>query len=33
MDRKFVWGVIIGVAGTWGFHHFIKPVPGAKAGG
>lgn len=28
MDGKFVWGVIIGVAGTWAFHKFIKPIPG-----
>ena len=31
MDRRFIWGVIAGVAGTWAFHHFVKAVPGAKA--
>jgi len=31
MDGKFVWGVIIGVAGVWGFHKFIKPLPGGSA--
>jgi hypothetical protein len=32
-NRSFVWGVIVGAGGTWLFHHFIKPVPGAKPGG
>jgi hypothetical protein len=22
----------VGVLGTWAFHHFIKPMPGAKTG-
>lgn len=32
MDRKFFWGVVFGAGGFWAFHHFIKPVPGAKTG-
>lgn len=28
MNRSFVWGVIIGVGGTWAFHKFVKAVPG-----
>jgi hypothetical protein len=27
----FIPGVIVGVAGIWAFHHFVKPVPGAKS--
>jgi len=25
---NFWWGVAIGVAGTWAFHRWIKPLPG-----
>jgi hypothetical protein len=32
MDRRFVWGVVIGVAGTWAFHKFVKPLPGKTNG-
>lgn len=32
MDRKFVWGVIVGVAGVWAYHAFIRPLPGKSAG-
>lgn len=21
-------GVVLGVAGTWAFHHFMRPLPG-----
>lgn len=28
MNRSFVWGVIIGIGGTWAFHKFVKAVPG-----
>lgn len=31
MDGKFVWGVIVGVAGVWAWHAFAKPLPGAKS--
>ena len=30
MDRKFFWGMVVGVAGVWAYHHFVKPMPGAK---
>jgi len=28
MNRSFVWGVVIGVAGVYVFHRFVKAVPG-----
>jgi hypothetical protein len=28
MNRSFVWGVVIGVGGTYLFHRFVKAVPG-----
>lgn len=28
MNRSFVWGVVVGVAGVWAFHKFVKPIPG-----
>lgn len=28
MNKNFWWGVVIGVAGTWAFHKFVKPMPG-----
>jgi hypothetical protein len=28
MNRSFVWGVIIGVGGTYAFHKWVKAVPG-----
>lgn len=33
MDRRFVWGLVIGVAGVWAYHAFVKPLPGTKTGG
>lgn len=30
MNRSFVWGVVVGVAGVWAFHRFVKPIPGGK---
>jgi hypothetical protein len=30
MNRSFVWGVIIGVGGTWAFHKFVKPIGAGK---
>lgn len=27
MRPGFVWGVIFGVAGTWAWHAFVKPMP------
>ena len=31
MDGKFVWGVIFGVVEVWGWHKFVKPLPGGSA--
>jgi len=31
MDRRFVWGVIVGVGGVYAFHRFIKPIPGKSS--
>jgi len=31
MDRRFVWGVVIGVGAVWGYHKFVKPLPGGSA--
>jgi uncharacterized membrane protein YuzA (DUF378 family) len=25
--------IAVGVGGVWLFHHFVKPIPGAKSGG
>jgi len=27
MRPGFVWGVVVGVAGTWAWHAFVKPMP------
>lgn len=29
-SSTFWWGVALGVAGTWAFHAFIKPMPRAQ---
>lgn len=26
MSRQFVWGVAVGVIGTWAFHKWVKPM-------
>lgn len=26
MNRSFIWGVALGVGGTWAFHKFVKPM-------
>jgi hypothetical protein len=28
----FWGGVVVGVAGVWAFHRFVRPLPGAKSG-
>lgn len=28
MNRSFVWGVVVGVGGTWAFHRFVRPMTG-----
>ena len=32
MRPGFGWGVIVGIAGVWAYHHFVKPLPGAATG-
>lgn len=27
MRPGFVWGVVFGVAGTWAWHAFVRPMP------
>lgn len=31
MNGSFVWGVVIGVAGTWAFHRFVRPMQGKQS--
>lgn len=31
MNGSFVWGVAIGVIGTWAFHKWVKPMSSTKA--
>lgn len=26
MNGRFVWGVVVGVAGTWAWHKFMRPM-------
>jgi len=28
MNGSFVWGVVVGVAGVWAFHKWVRPLPG-----
>ena len=30
MTRSPIFWILVGVGGVWGYHHFVKPVPGAK---
>lgn len=30
MNGSFVWGVVIGVAGTWVFHRYVRPMASTK---
>lgn len=32
MDRRFLWGVVVGVAAPILWHKFYKPIPTNKAG-
>lgn len=27
MNKSFAWGVVVGVAGVWAFHRWVKPMP------
>lgn len=31
MDSKFVWGVVVGVAGTYAWHKWVRPMSSSKA--
>lgn len=31
MNASFFWGVVVGVAGTWAFHKFVRPMAGKSA--
>lgn len=30
INRSFVTGAVVAIAGLWAFHHFVRPVPGGK---
>lgn len=30
MNKSFLWGVAAGLAGTWAWHAFFKPLPSKK---
>lgn len=30
MNGRFIWGVVVGVAGMWAWHAFAKPLPTTK---
>lgn len=30
MNKSFVWGVVVGLAGSWAWHAFVKPLPAPK---
>lgn len=30
MNAPFVWGVVVGVVGTWAFHKWVKPMATSK---
>jgi hypothetical protein len=32
VNKSFVWGVVVGLAGTWAYHAFLRPLPGTKSG-
>jgi hypothetical protein len=31
-DRRFLFGVVVGVGGVWAFHRWVRPMQ-SKAGG
>ena len=31
MTRSPLFWVGVGVVGVWGYHHWVKPLPGAKS--
>jgi|YelNatPaOPRAMG01_1025707.scaffolds.fasta_scaffold118800_3 hypothetical protein len=32
LDKHFLYGVLAGFVITYAYHHFVKPLPGAKNG-
>ena len=30
MNRSFLWGAVVAAAAIYGYHHFVKPLPGPK---
>jgi hypothetical protein len=30
MRHPLFMGILLGVGGVWAYHHFVKPLPGAK---
>lgn len=30
VNSSFVWGAVVGVAGVWAFHRFVRPMPSNK---
>jgi hypothetical protein len=30
MDKRFLWGFVLGLAATWGYHAFIAKLPTTK---
>ena len=30
MSRQFVFGVVLGVAGVWAFHRWVRPMASSK---
>ena len=30
MSSGFLWGVAVGVAGTWAFHRWVRPMSTSK---
>lgn len=30
INRSFVWGAAVALGGLWAYHHWVKPLPGAK---
>lgn len=33
MNKSFVWGAVVGVAGVWAYHAFLRPLPSARNSG
>lgn len=31
MDSKFIWGVVVGVGGTYAWHRWVRPMASSKS--